>query len=221
MNADAEVRVSRQPLPIRDQVAAALGATRSSQPGSALSDLHGSYILKYIRVNFFPAVEQVVRAGHWDATQAHDAADTAQELVDSAHHVEQRLSRADIRVLRLLRSGAPSLGNARCSPHSESPMVARSSEPSADRCRECRADSALPHGVPLSGAGERRPSHRTQSLCHRARRRFVQTRRAWRRGARSRQETANHAARNTSVARMFEPIPGWVITNHAPSRTRM
>lgn len=106
VHADAAVRVSRQPLPVRDQVAAALGVTRSPQPGSALSDLHGSYILKYIRVNFFPAVEQVVQAGHWDATQAHNAADIAQELVDSAHHVEQRLSRADIRVLRLLRSGS-------------------------------------------------------------------------------------------------------------------
>ena len=108
MHSDADVRVSLQPLPLRDEVAAALDA--GSRPGVPLPSeaLRGSYALKYFRVNFFPALEGGVRSGRWDEERSRDAAATAEELAAVAPHVLDRLSRADRRVLRLLDAGAPS-----------------------------------------------------------------------------------------------------------------
>ncbi|MGX5670832.1 glycosyltransferase family 2 protein [Kocuria rhizophila] len=106
VHADAEVRVSRQPLPIRAQVAAALDITHGPGALPVGSGLRASYILKYIRVNFFPSLEESLRAGQWGPQLEEAANRTAQEMLAFAPHVEQRLSHADVEVLRLLRDGA-------------------------------------------------------------------------------------------------------------------
>lgn len=106
VHADADARVSRQSLPIRDEVAAALDLIREPWFAGAPDELKRSYILKYIRVNFFPALEHAVRSGAWDAHHARSANAVFEELTQYAPHVTDQLSRADLRVARLLSPGA-------------------------------------------------------------------------------------------------------------------
>lgn len=106
VHADADARVSRQSLPIRDEVAAALDLIREHWFAGVPDELTRSYILKYIRVNFFPALEHAVRSGTWDANYARSANAVFEELTQYAPHVTDQLSRADLRVARLLSPGA-------------------------------------------------------------------------------------------------------------------
>ncbi|WP_367403746.1 glycosyltransferase [Kocuria marina] len=106
VHADAGARVSRQSLPIRDEVAAALDLIREPWFAGVPDELRRSYILKYIRVNFFPALEHAVRSGDWDAHYARSANAVFEELTQYAPHVTDQLSRADLRVARLLSPGA-------------------------------------------------------------------------------------------------------------------
>lgn len=105
VHADADARVSRQSLPIRDEVAAALDLTREPWFAGVPDELKRSYILKYIRVNFFPALEHAVRSGVWDADYARSASAVFGELTGYAPHVADQLSCADLRVARLLSPG--------------------------------------------------------------------------------------------------------------------
>ncbi|MDO4919234.1 glycosyltransferase [Kocuria sp.] len=102
VHADADVRVSGQPLPLRDEVAAALDLGQHPWFAGTTPELRASHIIKYIRVNFFPAVHNLVAAGEWNEGQASTARAVADELLASAPHVADRLSRADARVLSLL-----------------------------------------------------------------------------------------------------------------------
>ncbi|WP_286737996.1 glycosyltransferase [Kocuria sp. UBA1838] len=106
MHADGTDRVSRQLLPIRETVAAALDLGREPWFAGVPDELKRSYILKYIRVNFFPALEHAVRSGTWDAHYARSANAVFGELTQYAPHVTDQLSRADLRVARLLSPGA-------------------------------------------------------------------------------------------------------------------
>ncbi|MBX7557656.1 glycosyltransferase, partial [Streptomyces sp. tea 10] len=105
MHADGTDRVSRQLLPIRETVAAALDLGREPWFAGVPDELKRSYILKYIRVNFFPALEHAVRSGTWDANYARSANAVFGELTQYAPHVTDQLSRADLRVARLLSPG--------------------------------------------------------------------------------------------------------------------
>ncbi|WP_367402495.1 glycosyltransferase [Kocuria marina] len=105
MHADGTDRVSRQLLPIRETVAAALDLGREPWFAGVPDELKRSYILKYIRVNFFPALEHAVRSGAWDANYARSANAVFEELTQYAPHVADQLSRADLRVARLLSPG--------------------------------------------------------------------------------------------------------------------
>lgn len=105
MHADGTDRVSRQLLPIRETVAAALDLGREPWFAGVPDELTRSYILKYIRVNFFPGLEHAVRSGAWSADYARSAGAVFGELTQYAPHVTDQLSRADLRVARLLSPG--------------------------------------------------------------------------------------------------------------------
>lgn len=98
VHGDADVRVSQQLLPLREEVAAAVDLTAhawfAKTPG---------HILKYIRVNFFPAVHGLAAGGVWDTEHAAEARAVTGELLAHAPHVADRLSRLDRRVLDLLQ----------------------------------------------------------------------------------------------------------------------
>ena len=87
-------------------MAAALDLTREPWFAGVPDELKRAYILKYIRVNFFPALEHAVRSGAWDANCARSANAVFGELTQYAPHVTDQLSRADLRVARLLSPGA-------------------------------------------------------------------------------------------------------------------
>lgn len=106
VHTDADVRVSRQPLPLRDEVAALLDLVHEPWFGAVSTRFRTSYVLKYIRVNFFPALDHAVRSGEWGPERARGAAAVWDELVGFAPHVAEQLSRADGRVGRLLHEGA-------------------------------------------------------------------------------------------------------------------
>ncbi len=105
VHADADARVSQHSLPMRDEVAAALDLTREPWFAGVPDELRQSYVLKYIRVNFFPCLENAVRSGAWNADYARSAGAVFGELTQYAPHVTDQLSRADLRVARLLSPG--------------------------------------------------------------------------------------------------------------------
>lgn len=107
VHADADVRVSQQPLPLREEVAAALDLGAHPWFPRTPAELRASHVLKYLRVNFFPAVQGLVERGEWSAAHASTAWTVARELLDVAPNVEDRLARADRRVLALLQDSAP------------------------------------------------------------------------------------------------------------------
>ncbi|RLY91773.1 glycosyltransferase [Kocuria tytonicola] len=107
VHADADVRVSQQPLPLREEVAAALDLGDYPWFPRTPTELRASHVLKYLRVNFFPAVQGLVERGEWSAAHASTAWAVALELLHFAPNVEDRLARADRRVLALLQDSAP------------------------------------------------------------------------------------------------------------------
>lgn len=106
VHTDADARVSRQPLPIRDEVAAALDLALKPWFAGVSAAFRTSFVLKYVRVNFFPAVERSVRSGQWGEGRAQATKSVAAELLGFAPHVADQLSRADRRVLSLLEGTA-------------------------------------------------------------------------------------------------------------------
>lgn len=103
VHGDADVRVSQQPLPLREEVAAAVDLTAHAWFAKTSGELRASHILKYIRVNFFPAVHGLAAGGVWDTEHAAEARAVTGELLAHAPHVADRLSRLDRRVLDLLQ----------------------------------------------------------------------------------------------------------------------
>lgn len=114
MHADAQDRVSGQPLPVGDVAAATLDLLRSGWFPGTPEDLKTAYVLKFLRVNFFPALEQALIAGAWDREWQCAARSTYQELSGCTPAIRDLLSRADARVVELLLGGgeAPQLLDA-------------------------------------------------------------------------------------------------------------
>ncbi|WNB87951.1 glycosyltransferase [Glutamicibacter protophormiae] len=106
MGADATDRVSREARTVREVLAAPLKLGKQTWFTDESQSFRTACILKYIRVNFFPAVEEMARSGSWDSTCAQDAAAAFSQLLEVAGRGKEQLSRADCRAARLLARGA-------------------------------------------------------------------------------------------------------------------
>ena len=102
VHADATDRVSRVPIPVREQAVPALRLCREEWFAQAPVTLRAGFLLKFIRVNIFPFIELHLKAGTWNSEQARAAHESIRSLLDSIPLYRNQLSRADSHVLELL-----------------------------------------------------------------------------------------------------------------------
>lgn len=103
VHSDATDRVSTAPIPVREQAMPALRLSEAAWFRDLPEALRAGFFLKFLRVNVFASIELHLQAGTWDSAQARSSYDAIQSLLEAAPSARHQLSRADARVIELLR----------------------------------------------------------------------------------------------------------------------